>query len=138
MHVEKIVYRARLHLFIFAQPLVILLIGWYYKSLDHAFHRYLGCLLLLLGAVSLLQRLLIVAGAEYCVTDHRVIFKTGVIGRRSRELLHMRIEALEVTQSVVGRILGYGTLHISTGGVINTYTYISDPGCFKTVINQCI
>lgn len=138
MHGETLVYRARIHPFIFVQPVIILLLGcWYYRMPEAVFH-YLGCMLLVLGASSFLQRLLIRLGADYGVTDRRLILKTGVVRRRAKELVHQRIEGLSVSQSVMGRLFGYGTIFVTTGGAVNTYTYVADPMRFKVIINECI
>lgn len=138
MHGEKIVYRARLHPFIFVQPAVILLLGWRYVVLEPGIFRYLGWVLLLLGLASLLQKLIIVTGADYGITDRRLIFKTGVISRNIHALAHMQIEIVSVSQPFWGRLFGYGTIEVTTGGALRQYTYVADPVRFKMSLNDAI
>lgn len=138
MHGETIVRTARIHPFIFAQPAVILLLGWWYSGSEMGLFRYLGWLLLLLGLVALLQRLFVVIGADYGVTDRRLVFKMGIVRRRVRELVHEKIEGIEIYQSFWGRVMGYGSLMVTTGGAVNTYTYIREPVCFRVSVYESI
>jgi uncharacterized membrane protein YdbT with pleckstrin-like domain len=45
-----------------------------------------------------------------------VIHKTGVIGRQTMEQQIGRIDSITVSQTIVGRILGYGTIDIRGSG----------------------
>ena len=135
---EALVYKARIHLFIFVQPIVILLMGWWFVGMEPGIYRYLGWLLAFLGAVSLLQRVLIVAGSDYGVTDRRLIFKGGVINRRVNELVHNKIEGIFFTQPLMGRLFGYGTILVTTGGAVDSFPYVADPVDFRIAIYQAI
>ncbi len=53
---------------------------------------------------------------ELACTNKRVIQKRGIIRRVADELLVSKVESLEVKQSILGRILGYGNLHFSGTG----------------------
>lgn len=54
---------------------------------------------------------------EMGVTNKRVIYKTGIISRKSEEMRLGSIETVEIDQSVLGRILGYGTVRVTGRGV---------------------
>ena len=46
-----------------------------------------------------------------------MLIKVGIVNRRSLEMLLSKVETVRVEQSVVGRILGYGTIVVTgTGG----------------------
>jgi len=47
---------------------------------------------------------------EQGVTNKRVIYKTGIISRKSEEMKLASIETVEIDQGVLGRMLGYGTV----------------------------
>src|SRR5206468_4300225 len=47
---------------------------------------------------------------EMAVTNHRVIIKVGLAGRRTVEMLLSKIESIEVQETAMGRMLGYGTI----------------------------
>jgi uncharacterized membrane protein YdbT with pleckstrin-like domain len=59
---------------------------------------------------------------EFVVTDKRVIVKTGIISRRTLEMNLNKIESVNVDQSIMGRLLGYGTITIiGTGGTRESF-----------------
>ena len=50
--------------------------------------------------------------SEYAITNKRVIIKVGLIRRRTVEMSISKIESINIDQSVLGRILGYGDISI--------------------------
>ena len=53
---------------------------------------------------------------EYGITNTRVISKRGLIRRDIEEINLSSIESINVNQSIIGRILNYGTIIISGRG----------------------
>ena len=53
---------------------------------------------------------------EIAVTNRRVIYKTGFIQRTTNEMNMDKVESVEVEQSILGRILDYGTVIITGTG----------------------
>ena len=53
---------------------------------------------------------------EIAVTTHRVIYKRGFITRHTDEMNIDKIESVIVDQSILGRLLGYGTIDIRGTG----------------------
>lgn len=54
---------------------------------------------------------------EIAVTDRRLVYKRGFISRTTQELPLTRIEEVNLSQGILGRIMGYGQLSVSgTGG----------------------
>jgi uncharacterized membrane protein YdbT with pleckstrin-like domain len=53
---------------------------------------------------------------EFAVTDKRIIAKTGLISRNTVEMFLDKVESLHVEQSVLGRILNFGTITIRGSG----------------------
>jgi uncharacterized membrane protein YdbT with pleckstrin-like domain len=98
----------------------------------------LGVSLLFLGLVSLVQRVFVKIGSLYVVTNKRVIIKTGVISRRVVELVLVKCEGIYATQTIMGRIFGYGTIIVTTGGAMGCYYYVCNPFRFKMEINMQI
>jgi uncharacterized membrane protein YdbT with pleckstrin-like domain len=69
---------------------------------------------------------------EFAITNKRVIIKTGLISRRTVELNLSKIESVNVNQSILGRILGYGSLQIvGTGGTKEVFPSINKPLAFR-------
>lgn len=138
---EEIKYVARLHFFLFVQPVILLLIGAFLASSPKeisAMTHYAGLLILFFGIVSLLSRILIKVGSSYAVTNKRVILKTGVISRRAVDLVLAKCEGLHIKQSILGRIFNFGTITVTTGGASSSYPCIADPLAFRREINTQI
>ncbi|GAP43384.1 protein containing bacterial PH domain [Lentimicrobium saccharophilum] len=69
---------------------------------------------------------------EFGITNKRVIIKTGLISRKTVELNLSKIESVNVNQSILGRILGYGSLQIvGTGGTKEIFANIQSPLTFR-------
>jgi uncharacterized membrane protein YdbT with pleckstrin-like domain len=132
---EEVKYRARIHIFLFLQPARLLSIGFLCYLDSVSITHYLGVTLLFLGLVSLVQRVFVKIGSIYAVTNRRVIIKTGVISRRTVELVLAKCEGIQVTQDILGRIFGYDSIVITTGGATNCYYYVANPFRFKQAIN---
>lgn len=53
---------------------------------------------------------------EMACTNKRVVEKHGIIMNHTEELKNEKIESVEIRQSILGRIFGYGTLRFSGTG----------------------
>lgn len=138
---EEIKYVAKLHFFLFMQPVILLLIGAFLLTAPKdvlPVIYYAGLLMLFFGLVSLVQRILVKIGSAYAVTNKRVVLKTGVISRRAVDLVLAKCEGLHINQSILGRIFGFGTITVTTGGVTSSYPYIANPLAFRREINMQI
>lgn len=78
---------------------------------------------------------------EHVVTTSRVISRTGIL-RRDVAIYPLRsIETVDVRQSILGRLLGYGTVEIHTAAEqhgIGGRRFIEDPAAWQTAITQTI
>src|SRR4029077_10055333 len=64
-----------------------------------------------------------------------VIYKTGIFQRHSMEMNRSKVETVGVDQSILGRILGYGTVMVrGTGGSFEPIRFIGDPLSFRSHI----
>ena len=81
-----------------------------------------------LGLVFLIWAFIRYKTTEFAVTDKRVIAKTGLISRNTVELFLDKVESLHVEQSVLGRLLDFGTITIrGTGNTEEPIRNISAP-----------
>jgi uncharacterized membrane protein YdbT with pleckstrin-like domain len=86
----------------------------------------------LLAAIAWLRGFLRRYGTELAVTDRRVIFKRGLLRRHTIEMNMSKVESVDVDQSIIGRLFGYGTVTIrGTGGGIEPLRNIRDPLTFR-------
>lgn len=103
---EHVAYEARLHWIIFLSP-------------DNLFSLWLK---------PFLRR----ATSEFAITNKRVVIKVGLISRRTLEMNLSKIESVNVNQSLLARLLGYGTIVvIGTGGTREAFHDIADPLIFR-------
>jgi uncharacterized membrane protein YdbT with pleckstrin-like domain len=118
VHNEKILYRGKLSL-------------W-----PHFFTILLGILLLVIviGLFVLIDVAVKLASTELAVTNRRVIAKFGIIRRRTFELNIDRVEAIQVEQSIWGRLFNYGTLRIAGAGNFDPIPCVSAPLAFKKAV----
>jgi uncharacterized membrane protein YdbT with pleckstrin-like domain len=69
---------------------------------------------------------------EFAITNRRVIMKTGLISRKTLEMNLSKIESVNVDQSILGRMLGYGSIKIiGTGGTTEEFRNIREPLTFR-------
>lgn len=81
-----------------------------------------------LGLIFLVWAYISYKTTEFAVTDKRLIAKTGLISRNTVEMFLDKVESLNVTQTVLGRILDYGTVTIrGTGATSEPIKNISAP-----------
>jgi uncharacterized membrane protein YdbT with pleckstrin-like domain len=93
-------------------------------------------ILLALGIVSFLQRALIGWATEYAVTDHRLLVKRGVLSVHTVEMSLDKIESVDVDQSLMGRMLGYGSVTVhGVGSRWDPITQIPDPSGLRNAIS---
>lgn len=70
--------------------------------------------------------------SEYVITNRRIIIKTGFIARNTFEMNLSKIESVNVEQSIMGRILNYGSITIiGSGGTRETFHNIAHPLEFR-------
>ncbi|MGH7358199.1 MAG: PH domain-containing protein [Candidatus Rokuibacteriota bacterium] len=139
---ERVIYKTRLHWILFARPALVTLVG---AGLSVAIGALTG-----LPWLWYLSLVVVVAGlgwatthavelltSEFAVTNTRLIFKVGLIGRYTTELLLGKVESIGVQQTLAGRLLNYGDLVVTgTGGVREVFPRVHDPIEFRNHVQQ--
>ena len=150
---ETVIYETRLHWIVMLRSIVqaviavLIAAGVLYSAFsrtgisDDQLHIMEGAAALLV----VLAIILLIAGAtrrnatEMVVTNHRVIIKVGLVGRRTIEMLLSKIESIEVKETAAGRMLGYGTIVvIGTGGTPEPFHQVAHPLEFRSKVQQQI
>lgn len=104
--------------------------------------RYEGAMvwgaLALLGAAALIGSGIIRRlTTEVAVSNRRVLIKTGLLSRRSVEVLLPKVESIGVDESFLGRILGYGRVIVrGTGGTFETFDKIAHPNELRRQVQE--
>lgn len=86
----------------------------------------------IVGIVICVQQVVLLVSTEIAVTDRRLIFKTGLLQRRVVDMNLSAVEAVNIDQDVLGRILSYGrvTVH-GTGDDTWRTPLIANPVAFR-------
>jgi len=141
---ETIVYTTRLHWLIYSQTLVLMIISIILLGAGLSINDNQNITMVLgIGAVVFalialftgLRAFIRRAATELAVTDHRVIYKTGLLSRHTIEMNRDKVESVDVDQSLFGRIFGYGTVVVrGTGGSLEPIRNIGEPLTFRSHI----
>jgi uncharacterized membrane protein YdbT with pleckstrin-like domain len=116
---ENVKYIGGLHWTIYRDAIlfcilaVASLIAYFSLSGDQAFVALVVAgFFVLLAVVSFARSWFVRVTTEIVVTDKRIIHKVGWIARRTEEINVTKVETVDVSQGVMGRIFGYGTVLI--------------------------
>jgi uncharacterized membrane protein YdbT with pleckstrin-like domain len=133
---ETLVYQTRLHWLVYARAVLFVIIaGGFAIAGDEAggddFLRAglaAAAFFAFFAVVSAIHAAIKRASTELAVTDHRVIFKRGIVSRYTIEMARSKVESVDVQQSIWGRIFNYGTILVrGTGGSLEPFRNIENP-----------
>lgn len=144
---ERIVYAAVLHWVIYLHGLVITasagLIAFFSnpflclafgERLGNQFTKPFGLLAMIaviVGAALLLGAYIRQTSTEIVITNKRLIAKYGFVSRTTYEILINRITGANFDQTVIGRLMGFGTILVhGAGGEISPIDHVADPQLF--------
>lgn len=134
---EKIIKRAKVSWW---SQWVMILLGISSMTIGVFLYKEYGILTLAahgLGLIFIMNAMIRMMTIELAITNKRVIAKTGFISRDTTELRIDRVSGLVVTQTVMGRILNYGTVIVSgTGNIKTPITFIKAPIAFRKALNE--
>ena len=98
-----------------------------------------GIAVLVISSIILAQGIIRKNSTEVAVTNKRVLIKTGLVARKSIEVLLNKVESIGVEETTLGRMLGYGTVVVrGTGGTFETFDRISHPDEFRRQVQAQI
>src|SRR4051812_26054522 len=140
---ETLVYATSLHWLVYMRAVVLLVGAIILLVVSGAFASHglaqavewaagvLAIFSVIAAAHALIQR----ATTELAVTDRRVIYKRGIFQRHTMEMNRSKVETVGVDQSILGRMLNYGTVIVrGTGGSLEPIRNIADPLSFRNHI----
>ena len=140
---ETLIYATRLHWLVYARGLGLLIVAVVSAALASRVETAELRMLFWAGAGGLFVLAVIagVAGAlrrastELAVTDHRVIYKRGIVGRYTIEMARSKVESVDVVQSFLGRMFNFGTILVrGTGGTLEPFRDVEDPLRLRSAI----
>ncbi len=134
---EVVTYRTRLHwkVYIGSAALTLLICLPLTILAANSTHPALAWIPPIIAALSWVHPWLERRSSEFAVTNRRVIIKLGFFSTRSVELLLPKIEGIAVTQSLPGRMLGFGEIVVTgSGGTQERFDNIQRPLEFRQAV----
>ena len=139
---ERIVYTTRRHWVVLIGPSAgagLLALAGIALVFEKDFLWMGGVILLAVAAVIFVSGLLRRYGFEFAVTNKRVIYRKGIASISTDELFLDKIESVLVTQGLLGRWWGYGSVSVrGTGGSWEPFSYVADPLLLRRRIQEQI
>ena len=136
---ENMVHVTRLHPIILLMPAAATsLLAGSFVLVDSMPYAQIALAVLLVAALwKLIDRLVLFLSSEFGVTSKRVLGKTGFIRRTSLDIVLNKVEAIRLSQSILGRILNFGDIEVTgTGGTDEILRFIPDPLAFRKVVQE--
>lgn len=135
---ERILFRTRKHLIIFFYPLILVLIAIYaYQYMDAnpilASVKWAPMLVVLIYTGSVWLEYIT---SEFAITNKRVMMREGFFFRHMAEIRLNTLSQINVDQSLIGQILGYGIVTLNAFGAYDAFTMIDKPVEFQKVANE--
>jgi uncharacterized membrane protein YdbT with pleckstrin-like domain len=133
---EVVTYRTRLHWKLFVMPVLVALlmaaaIVWALSASKTLYAIPPAAIAIIVIFAAWIRR----RSSEFAVTNKRVIIKLGVTTTRSMELLLPKVEGITVTQSLMGRMFGYGEIVVTgSGGTQEPFDNIQSPLDFRQAV----
>lgn len=137
---EEVVYEANLHWITVGRGIFYVLFGYFAGS---AISSWVGTVIYYVGIIGgildAISGVFAMLSTEFAVTTRRVITKTGLISRNTNELNNRKVEGVNVSQGILGRLLGYGTVTVTgTGGSLAPMKQVSKPlELRREILAQC-
>lgn len=136
MEDENIVYQARLHWILFFWPALIFCINFYLGVKYPILHQASNLFSIILFAWFLMMWIMY-RFSSLTIKKNRVILQKGILVRQTLDYPMSKIESIDIRQSIIGSLFGYGTLEITgTGGTRQIIDYIAHPLTCRRYIEQ--
>lgn len=135
---ERIIFKTRKHLIIFFFPVLVTIFAYYsynYMQINSILNQLdwiPGAITLLFWAYTGLEYRF----SEFAVTNKRVMMREGFFVRHANELRLSAISQVNIDQSIIGQILGYGLVRINAFGAYDDYPTIANPNGFQRAVNE--
>ncbi|HEY0244687.1 MAG TPA: PH domain-containing protein [Mucilaginibacter sp.] len=131
---ERIIYNGKIHWFIYFRGIFFIILGLLTNSASASASAFL----FFVGIVILLMAIMIARSSEFAITNKRVVLKTGIFSRKLIELQLNKSEGLQISQGILGRLFNFGTIKITSGGVIEGFAFLANPFEFKKQVNNAV
>ena len=133
---KNVVYVAKLHWLIFFGP-VVLACAAFFLGIEIVQLKEVALLLLVFsliwGGITWVNYYF----SSLTIEKKRVIFRTGIMVRKTTDIPYTKIESIDIRQSIIGSIMRYGAIMITgTGGTKHFINFIAKPLTCRRYIEQ--
>ena len=129
---ERVTYRGTISWAVYLAPVIMMSFGAAWALAGGGLP---GLILVVAGVLAGAGAFIRQATSEFAVTTDRVVVKTGLLSRNTIEIQLAKVESVQVSQDIVGRLLNYGTITVAgTGGTHEPFTLIDDPMAFRKAV----
>ena len=137
---ENVVYKTGLHWVVLLGSIIVgMFLGLTGLGLMVGRLYAWGLFVVFVAAGSVLLGVVARKATEIAVTNKRVIIKTGLLRRKTFELLLSKVESIGVDEGLTGRMFGYGTVVVrGTGGTPEPFSKVAHPLEFRRQVQQQI
>lgn len=133
---ETIIYRAKISWKVVIWPILLLILLFWISSKIHPIAVFFA---VIFSIYFIIQVAIIIRTTEFALTNRRIIAKKGIIQRHSIEILLSKVESISVSQPLVGRIFGFGTVTVTgSGGTQEYFKSIDNPIELRKRVNEQI
>jgi uncharacterized membrane protein YdbT with pleckstrin-like domain len=133
---ENILYSTKPHYIVFGKFFVYLVLA-YFVGFHFLDSLLIGAVLVIASIAAFVNSIVVYFCSEYVITNKRILVKIGFIQRKSLEIFLNRVEGVYIDQSILGRVLNYGTVVVAgIGGTKNPFYYIPNPLSFRSNIQE--
>lgn len=133
---ETILYRAKTSWKVIIWPIFLIILLIWMSSKIHAIVTFLAVVYSLIFIATVVM---IIVTTEFALTNRRIIAKRGIIQQHSLEILLSKVESITISQPLVGRIFGFGTVTVTgSGGTQEYFKSIDNPMELRKRVNEQI
>lgn len=132
----NVVYVARLHWLLFFGP-TFLAIAAMLAGIWFVTFKEVALIFLIFAVIWWLVTWVNYHFSSLTIETHRVIFRTGILVRKTTDIPYTKIESVDVRQSIIGSIMRYGALMITgTGGTRHFINFVDKPLTCRRYIEE--
>ncbi|MBE6491242.1 MAG: zinc-ribbon domain-containing protein [Methanobrevibacter sp.] len=132
MNDERVIKHAEIHPGSLYLPLLFVIISFVFML----FHL-LFFIMFLLAIAWLVIRFISYTSTDLILTNKRVFGKTGLISTTQMQSPLNMINSVAFNNGIIGKLLGYGTVHITTASTVYKFRYIKDgQTIYSDIFNQ--
>ena len=133
---EKILYKTHRHWIVYAWPIAWVIITLMVLK-EYKYMGNIAIFPLIIAIITGVDATLDYMFSEIALTNMRILIKLGFIARTSMETGIQNIASIRIDQSIIGRMLDYGTVLINDVGSTQTpFKRIANPYGFHRAVQR--